>query len=119
MLFCKYIPRCSSALAPLLLTIALCLAPSVSCATDVLQGKCTSIDLDKKLIVIHEFDTNFDSRHRYGLETDTLVEFDISDAQIGIQPEVGDILRILYEMEEKKHKALRLMNVSKQDGLNN
>ncbi len=87
-------------------------------AADIFQGKCVQIDVKKEVILVEEYDTNFNFRHPYGMETGTQVEFDISTAVIGIPPENGDILRILYVIEDKTYKGVRLMNVSKQKELN-
>ncbi len=102
----------------LVFTFISCLFPFLLYASDVIQGECIFVDFKKNVIVVEEFDTNFDSLHKYGLETGTYIEFDISDAKIAIYPEVGDILRMLYEIDDKTHKALLLMNVSKQDIMN-
>jgi hypothetical protein len=42
------------------------------------------------------------------------VDFDISRAEIGNRPEVGDVLRVVYRNEAGTNKALRVMNVTKQ-----
>lgn len=86
---------------------------------DVVQGKCTAVDAKHDTITIHEFNANVDSLHRYGREIDTIMQYDVSRAKVGIPPEVGDILRIVYVMDEDIRKVLRVMNVSKQDSMNN
>jgi hypothetical protein len=41
--------------------------------------------------------------------------FDSSKAKIVLRPEPGDVLRIVYILEGGSRKALKVMNVSKQD----
>lgn len=100
------------------LLAALLLVPVPVLAGDVVQGKCTAVDGEHNTITLREFDTNFDAPHRYGLETGSIMKFDVSKAKVGIPPEVGDILRVVYVMDKDTRKVLRLMNVSRQEGMN-
>lgn len=45
------------------------------------------------------------------------VVLDISRAEIGSQPEVGDELRIVYKADGQVNRALRVMNITKQNAI--
>ncbi len=84
-------------------------------AGPVIQGKCISVDPEKKIVVVEEYDLNFSKEHKYGMPTGKNTTIDISGALIGIHPSPGDILRIAYEEKGSQKKAIRVMNVSRQD----
>jgi len=96
------------------LIVSLALAVSAM-ASMVSQGKCISYDDAKKVIVIEEYDTNFSKEHKYGKPTGTESTYDASGALIGVDPKPGDILRIAYDTKDGKKKAIRVMNVTRQD----
>lgn len=96
------------------LLVTLCLVVPAT-AGPVLQGKCVSIDPQKKVIVVEEYDLNFSKEYKYGRPTGNMATVDISAALIGIAPTPGDILRIAYEEKNSVKKAIRVMNVSQQD----
>ena len=98
-----------------LILVALLLLPALSFAAEVAQGICKSLDNDKKVLIIEEYDTDMDAENKYGKPTGVISEFDIATAKIGITPESGDILRIAYVLEGENKKAIKVMNVSKQD----
>ena len=91
------------------------LIPAVSFAAEVTQGKCLSYDQAAKVITVEEYDTNFDKENKYGKPTGIVSEFDVSNAKIGIEPTADDILRIAYTVDGDAKKAIKVMNVSKQD----
>lgn len=82
---------------------------------EVTQGKCLAYDKTQQRIVLEEYDTNFSAEQPYGSPTGIQSIYDVSGAQIGIPPQTGDILRIAYKDEGERRKALRVMNVSRQD----
>jgi hypothetical protein len=85
-------------------------------AAEVAQGKCLEYDKGKNELTIQEYDTEFSKEAPYGKPTMAVSRFDVSNAKIGIDPQPGDILRIAYEKADGKvKKALKVMNVSKQD----
>jgi hypothetical protein len=84
-------------------------------ASEVSQGKCLAYDQDGKIIRIEEYDTNFDADAPYGKSTGIVSEYDCAAAKIGIHPEPGDVLRIAYTDDGAVKKAVKVMNVSKQD----
>jgi hypothetical protein len=85
-------------------------------AAEVAQGKCLEYNQGKNELTIQEYNTEFTKEEPYGKPTVTVSKFDISNAKIGIDPQPGDILRIAYmKADGKLKKALRVMNVSKQD----
>jgi hypothetical protein len=96
------------------LILILCLA-APAMAAEVAQGKCINYDTGKKTVTIEEYDTNFSPEHKYGSPTGKQSVFDISHALIGILPQVGDILRIAYDVKGSDKIGLKVMNVSKQD----
>lgn len=96
------------------LLLVVCMSAPAMAAT-VAQGKCISYDKEKKVIVIEEYGTDF-SKDKFGNPTGNQVAFNVADALIGITPAPGDILRIAYDEEKgKDKKAIRVMNVTKQD----
>jgi hypothetical protein len=95
--------------------IILVLSGAASFAAEVAQGKCVAYDKAKNEIAIEEYDINFSKAAPYGRPTGTISKFDVSKAKIGITPQPGDILRIAYDTDGKTKKAIKVMNVSKQD----
>ncbi len=95
--------------------IILVLSGGASFAAEVAQGKCVAYDKAKNEISIEEYDTNFSKAAPYGKPTGTISKFDITKAKIGIAPQPGDILRIAYDADGKTKKAIKVMNVSRQD----
>ncbi|MGB7918752.1 MAG: hypothetical protein WCF40_01725 [Desulfobacterales bacterium] len=88
---------------------------SAATAAEVSQGKVVQITKDPAKVTIEEYDTNFSTAAPYGQSTGITTVFDLSTAQVGIPPEPGDVLRIAYVIEGSTNKALKVMNVSKQD----
>ena len=84
-------------------------------AAEVAQGKCLEYNPGNKELTIQEYNTEFSKEMPYGKPTVAVSKFDISDAKIGEDPQPGDILRIAYKANGKAKKALKVMNVSKQD----
>ena len=72
-------------------------------------------DQGKKELTIQEYNTQFSKEAPYGKPTVAVSKFDVSDAKIGADPQPGDILRVAYNANGKAKKALKVMNVSKQD----
>ncbi|MFH0728175.1 MAG: hypothetical protein V2B19_17765 [Pseudomonadota bacterium] len=99
----------------LLAVMALLCVSSVSFAGEVSQGKCTAYDKEKKTVTLDEYNLNFSKANPYGEPTGVISVFDVSSAQIGLQPEPGDILRLAYKVDGTKKTCVKLMNVSKQD----
>lgn len=84
-------------------------------AAEVAQGKCLEYNPGNKELTIQEYNTEFSKEMPYGKPTVAVSKFDISNAKIGEDPKPGDILRIAYKANGKTKKALKVMNVSKQD----
>jgi hypothetical protein len=82
---------------------------------EVVQGKCVEYNDSADTIRLEEFDTNFSKEAPYGVSRQIVSVFDCSNAKIGIPPEPGDILRIVYTSQGKIKKAIKVMNVSKQE----
>ena len=95
--------------------LVLVLAAGSAWAGDVAQGRCVQLDPASAVLVVEEYDTNFTSADPYGTPTGIMSEFNIAHAKIGITPEPGDILRIVYTDQGGQMKAIKVMNVSKQD----
>ncbi|MBM4326968.1 MAG: hypothetical protein FJ118_07370 [Deltaproteobacteria bacterium] len=83
-------------------------------AAEVAQGKCLAFEAGKS-VSIDEYDTSISKENKYGKTTGKKLTFDISEALVGITPAPGDILRIAYDQKGDQLKALRVMNVTKQD----
>jgi hypothetical protein len=99
----------------LLAVMALLCLSTISFAGEVSQGKCTAYDKEKKTVTIDEYNLNFTKENPYGEPTGVISVFDVSTAQIGIQPAPGDVLRLAYKVDSDKKICIKLMNVSKQD----
>lgn len=84
-------------------------------AGEVAQGRFVQTGATPTVLVLEEYDTNFTPENPYGAPTGIMNEFDVSRAKIGITPEPGDILRIVYTDQGGLMQALKVMNVSKQD----
>jgi hypothetical protein len=95
--------------------VGLFLLVGTAAAAEVSQGKCLQYDKERKVVTIEEYDINFSKEHPYGQPTGTQSEFNLATALIGIPPEVGDIVRLAYNVQDGSKVAIRLMNVSKQD----
>jgi hypothetical protein len=106
-----------SKLFSIVLTIAIAIALSIpaAMAAEVVQGKCVAIDVEKKTYTIEIYDTAMDKDHPYGRSTNKNIVINYSKAQVGKDPEVGNILRIAYKVEGTDNMAIRVMNVTKQD----
>lgn len=99
----------------LTLALGLFLAGSAMAGQVVVQGKCVSFDQAKNLLTVDEYNLTVTKEYPYGSPTGKQVTVNTADALIGITPAPGDIVRIAYEEKGKEKKALRVMNVSKQD----
>ncbi len=84
-------------------------------AAEVVQGKCIGYRPSDGTIQVEELDTHFTKETPYGKSKAMVSVFDSSAAKIGIRPDPGDVLRIVYIFEGGSKKALKVMNVSKQD----
>ena len=84
-------------------------------AADVAQGKCIDFDTAGQRIILEEYNTEISKEHPYGKSSGRVSVFDFANALIGIPPEPGDILRIAYTVEGGVKRAIKVMNVSKQD----
>lgn len=84
-------------------------------SAEVAQGKTVKYDKDNKVIVVEEYDLNITPQTKHGKSTGKELTFDLKEALIGRTPEPGDIVRIAYTVVGKDNKAIRLMNVTKQD----
>ena len=84
-------------------------------AGEVTQGRFVQTGATPTVLVLEEYDTNFTDENRYGTPTGIMSEFDVSQPKIGIKPEPGDILRIVFTDQGGLLKAIKVMNVSKQD----
>ncbi|MEW6347845.1 MAG: hypothetical protein AB1646_02185 [Thermodesulfobacteriota bacterium] len=96
------------------LILALCLASPV-CAAEIAQGKCVSYDKDKKVVTIEEYDLSVSKEHKYGKPTGKQAVIDMSEALYEFEPEPGHVLRIAYKVVGNDKKAIRIMNLTKQD----
>ncbi len=95
--------------------LAFCLVSANLYAGEVAQGKCTAYDKEKGQMTIEEYDISVSKENPYGKATGNVLQFDCSSAKIGIPPAIGDVMRIAYVKEGSILKAMKIMNVSKQD----
>jgi len=99
------------------LTVALAIALIVpaAMAAEVVQGTCVAIDKENKTYTIELYDTTKDKDNPHGKSTGETFVVNYSKSLIGKDPEIGNILRIAYNVEGTENMALRIMNVTKQD----
>lgn len=83
-------------------------------AGEVVQGKCIELNKAQDSLTIEEYDTNFSKENPYGKPTGIIFEGNIKNAKIGISPEPGDILRIVYTLDRNSKNVLKVMNITKQ-----
>lgn len=95
--------------------LTLVLLASSAMAAEVAQGKTVTNDQNTKLITIDVYDTKFTPEHKYGSPTGKTQVFDLSNALIGKEAVPGDVVRIAYKVIDGKNKAIRIMNVTRQD----
>jgi hypothetical protein len=95
--------------------VVLAFSTTSALAAEVAQGKCVAYDKEKKEISIEEYDTNISQAAPYGKPTGTILKFDATKAKVGMSPQPGDILRIAFKKEGQTLKAIKVMNVSRQD----
>ncbi len=98
----------------LTLALGLFLAGPALAGQVVVQGKCVSFDQTKNSLTVDEYNLTMTKQYPYGTPTGKQVTVSTAGALIGITPAPGDIVRVAYETG-KENKALRVMNVSKQD----
>ncbi len=98
--------------------IAILFCFSLAYGAEVMQGKVLKVEKDGALLTIEEFDLNFSKEHPYGRPTGTTSVYDLTKATVGMPAQVGDVLRIAYEVKGKERMAVKVMNVSKQDLMN-
>ncbi|MEZ4526698.1 MAG: hypothetical protein R2941_12325 [Desulfobacterales bacterium] len=98
-----------------LVCLAVCLLSANLYAGEVAQGKCVEYNETARQITIEEYDTVISKDNPYGKSTGNMLVFDCTTAKIGIKPAAGDVLRIAFEKQGETRKALKVMNVSKQD----
>jgi len=70
---------------------------------DVAQGVCLSYDAPAKTLIL-----------RNELDNQEIV-FDLAEAQVGILPQQGDVVRVAYQRAGQKNTARRVMNVTRLD----
>jgi hypothetical protein len=95
--------------------VAVLFCLSLAYGAEVAQGKVLKIEKDGVLVTIEEYDLNFSKEHPYGRPTGATSVYDLSKATVGMPAQVGDVLRIAYEVKGKERMAVKVMNVSKQD----
>ena len=94
--------------AAALLLVALLAMGCVSTAP-VVQGRVTAVSADGGQVSVQ-------SESRPG---EPAVTFDVAQAEIGSKPAVGDEVRVVYRNRDGAHVALRLMNITRQQELEN
>lgn len=102
----KRIVSWTAKVAAWLLVAVMGLGLGLACAppAPVVQGSVASVDHDAKTITVQDEKKPEDAPMTY----------DISRAEIGAQPEVGDIVRLAYRVEDGRNMTLRVMNLTQQ-----
>jgi hypothetical protein len=94
----------TAAVATWLLLAVLSLGLACAPPAPVVQGPVVSVDQVAKTITLQD-------EKRPG---EAPMTYDISKAEIGAQPEVGDIVRLAYRTEAGQNVVLRVMNLTQQ-----
>ncbi|MGA9750467.1 MAG: hypothetical protein WBS54_01625 [Acidobacteriota bacterium] len=97
-----------AAAAAALLLVALLAVGCVPTAP-VVQGKVTAVSADGRQVSVQ-------NESQPG---EPAVTFDVAQAEIGSEPAVGDEVRVVYSDRGGAHVALRLMNITRQQELEN
>lgn len=89
-----------------IVTLLVLLIPLTACveSPQVVEGKVTAVDTSANMV------TMVDST-----APDRAVTLSLEGADIGVPPEVGDTVRVAYLQREDGPRALRVMNVSRQE----
>jgi len=100
------------------MALGLLLFATSALASEVAQGKLLSYTPNQAMI-IEEYDINFSEEMRYGHPTGIESTFTVTPAtKYGAAPTPGDILRIAYVVDGNTKKALKVMNVTRQNLMN-
>jgi hypothetical protein len=81
---------------------------AVSCAVppEIVQGTVVRCDEAAKIVVIQD-------QNKPG----STLEFHFEGAEVGANPQLGDIVRIAYQTQSGTLRATRIMNISRQKDL--
>ena len=77
--------------------------------SQVYQGVCISLDSDGKVLKLENTEPALN-----GIEGEQAV-FDLTEAKVGLTPEPGDTIRVAYLEKEGVYRAVKVMNVTKQN----
>jgi hypothetical protein len=88
---------------PFLLLLLVAVAGACAEPPNVVQGVVVSYDKESRIVVL-------DDEARPG----QTMELSLAGAEIGAEPAVGDTLRVAYRDVDGKHRATRVMNISRQ-----
>lgn len=98
------------------LTVVLSLALALcGCLDDggpqsrVYQGQCVVLDAANHVLKLDNPDPKLN-----GIESPE-VTFDLAGAKLGLAPQPGDTIRVAYFAQGESLKAIKVMNVTKQD----
>ncbi len=91
------------------LLLATLLAVGCVSTAPVVQGKVTAVSADGKQVSVR-------NESQSG---EPVMAFDVAHAEIGSEPAVGDEVRVVYRDRDGVHVALRLMNITHQQELEN
>ncbi|MDD4952613.1 MAG: hypothetical protein PHV85_08695 [Desulfovibrionaceae bacterium] len=103
-----------SVICTFLLSLCLCGA-AIAAEAEVLQGKTLEFNKEAKTLTIEEYDLNFDKEFKYGHPTGIQSTVDLTNAQVGIEPAPGDIVRIAYYPKGDVKDAIKVQNMTKQN----
>jgi hypothetical protein len=73
------------------------------------EGVCIALEDDGKKLTLENTEPAVNSM------TDQYVVFDLTNAKVGLAPEIGNVIRVAYLEGEGLHQALKVMNVTKQN----
>jgi len=90
------------------LSVLACLALAAGCGDPpkVLQGAVSAYDAAAKTLTVKDEQT-----------PNAEVVFSIADAEIGAEPQAGDVVRLAYRDKDGRMAASRVMNLTRQEEL--
>lgn len=95
-----------TALAALLLSLAGCDLFDAA-KSQVYQGQCISVDASQLILANNQPKLNHISGEK--------AVFNLAGAKVGLTPAPGDTMRVAYVDADGGYRALKVMNVTKQD----
>lgn len=88
-----------------------CLLAGHVAAADIIQGRCISMENDAYKMTVEIYDTRFTRQHPYGGPTGRILEMSIKGASMDSAVRAGSLVRVAYEIDGTRVKALKIMSL--------